>query len=200
MVGYAGSHTLSQLQYTGGALACGFALAFGGCSVSGESTSRPSSNSKPAPVDAPPNATQLDDADGSLDRATTTSAPTAIVERAERPAPEFPAIDLGVDDPHAALERILRALGRTPIDSAQWSIPNAAFEPGALETLTRLAGTDPRLETTRDDGVRADVIVTAADHRVIATLVRWEGEWRLGAIVELLAAPPLVIVDAERGV
>ncbi len=173
----------------------------GGCATLGDTAPEPALHptSTPTPTGASsPEPRRLGGPDTSV---VTTETATSIAPSAlpSHPPSELRTIDLSVRDPRIALERILRSLGRTRIDTAQWSIPDAEIEASALDTLAELATAAASLETTRDDGVRADIIVRSGDHRAVVTLVRWEGDWRLGAIVELLDAPPLVIVDAERG-
>ncbi len=58
------------------------------------------------------------------------------------------------------------------------------------------AGSDPlQYELQSNDGIRANVFVEHDHGRAVVTLVRWDDEWLIGAVIRLQTGAPLVVVE-----
>lgn len=109
-------------------------------------------------------------------------------------------------DPVAALRAIHDQLDRVAAASARGDTATVVWRdrivPGSLLTeqpAPSLVPASPRrYRLQSDDGVRANVFVASPSGRTLVTLVRWNGAWRLGAIIALVERPPLVVIATDR--
>jgi hypothetical protein len=109
-------------------------------------------------------------------------------------------------DPVAALRAIHDQLDRVTAASAHGDTATVVWRdriaPGSLLTeqpVPSLVPASPRRYRLQSgDGARANVFVASPSGRSLVTLVRWNGAWRLGAIIALADRPPLVVITAER--
>jgi hypothetical protein len=124
-----------------------------------------------------------------------TSAPTTLTTpTSNRPTPtaRFTPSWMSSDDPIDALRAIANAVERRTRPLATMLVPHATV----AHDVRRLFATTgrSRYELQSNDGVRANVFVLHRNGRAVVTLVRWEGEWLIGAVVALQTEAPFVVV------
>lgn len=103
-----------------------------------------------------------------------------------------------IRDPIAALRDIHDQLARAG-PAASWRdriVPGSSLADRPLAWLVPRSPRHYRLQS--DDGARANVFVESPSGRSVVTLVRWNGAWRLAAVVSLVDRPPLVVIAASR--
>ncbi len=118
--------------------------------------------------------------DGATPDATSGATPDPPTLLARDPLPALVAIDHAIDHRTRPLAGLL--------------VPNATIANDVL----RLFGdhTTPEYEVQSNDGTRANVFVGHQDGRAVVTLVRWNGEWLIAAVVDLETGPPTVVIES----
>lgn len=179
------------------AAGCGARTAPGGEATSGR-VERPDLLAQAADTPAAARAAVDSAAPSSATTPATTDSPSTTVPRSVADAPSL-AVTRAADPIVAAraIDTYLSWLAANPAagDVRDVVAPGTKVWDASIEQVAPHAERSYRLQNNQ--GTRANVFVDDGDGRSVLTLLRWNGAWKLAAIIELQDGPPLIVIDGN---